>query len=247
LAKFNEMEFTMKPLLKMSWLFMTFILLTLNACGGSPAAAPTADTGPVFTQIASTAQALQATNQALQTQLAQAEATISSAPQATPTLAATSTPQITDTLLPTSTPSPKPTIPVVPAATSVGGTSSGGPTPSMDVTLLANGLSGFEATISVGTSLIFKAQVKNTSAIPLQVVANLAVPDGWDVDQNTFSDCPTTESLDKNDSCIISWYFTPHGSGQVYLRVYARGIYTDSAGNSSRITDSPAYLINVVP
>ena len=91
--------------------------------------------------------------------------------------------------------------------------------PSMSVTLLANDLSGFAMTISAGTSLIFRAEVQNTGQVPLEVVANLAVPDGWDVDQNVFSDCPKTEDLNHNDTCTISWYFTPQGSGQVYLRV----------------------------
>jgi len=241
------MEFEMKHLVKMSWLLMAFVLLALSACGGSPTAAPTADTAPLFTQIAATSQAMQATNQALETQLAQANAQLSSTPPATstppafPTPAATPAPTSTNTPLPTSIPLPLPT------SNNGGSSGSSGPTPSMDVTLIANDTSGFEATISAGTSLIFKAKVKNTSAISMQVVANLAVPDGWDVDQNMFSDCPTNESLDQNETCTISWYFTPHGKGQIYLRVYLRGLYTDSAGASQRITDSPAYLINVVP
>lgn len=247
MVKFNEMEFEMKPLLKMSWLLVTSILLTLSACAGNPPAAPTADTGPIYTQIAATAQSLQATTEALRTQIAQIQTQVSSAAQSTPLPQVSPTPAVTLALTSTNTPLPTKTLVFVPTSNNAGSSGSSGPTPTMDVTLTANGTSGFEATISAGTSLIFKAQVQNTSNIPLQVVANLAVPDGWDVDQNMFSDCPTNESLDHNESCTLSWYFTPHGSGQVYLRVYVRGIYTDSAGVGQRITDSPAYLIDVVP
>jgi hypothetical protein len=81
----------MKHLMKISWLLIALILLGLSACGGGNAAAtPTADSAPVFTQIAATALALQT-----QTVLAMPSAT--STPQVTPTAQITNTPQITDT------------------------------------------------------------------------------------------------------------------------------------------------------
>jgi hypothetical protein len=117
--------------------------------------------------------------------------------------------------------------------------------PNMNVTLIANNLYTYATTIYAGKSLIFRARVQNTGNVALQVVANLNVPPGWDVDQDKFSDCPA--KLAANDTCTISWYFTPQVSGQVFLRVYARGIYTDAAGNAQRITQSPAFIFNVNP
>jgi hypothetical protein len=117
--------------------------------------------------------------------------------------------------------------------------------PGMNVTLVANDSNYYSATVYADKALIFRANVKNTGKIDLQVVANLNVPQGWDVDQDEYNDCPT--SLSPKDTCTISWYFTPQGSGQVYLRVYARGIYTDSAGNTQRITQSPVFIFNVQP
>ena len=84
----------MKRLTKMSWLLIALTLLGLSACGGgSPAATPTVDTAPVFTEIASTALALQT-----QTVLAMPKAT--STPKISPTPQKTNTPLITDTPLP---------------------------------------------------------------------------------------------------------------------------------------------------
>ena len=83
-----------------------------------------------------------------------------------------------------------------------------------------SGDSTYASTVYAGNSLIFRARVRNTGNIPLQIVANLDVPNGWDVDQDKFSDCP--ESLIVGNSCTISWYFTPQTSRQVYLRVYVR-------------------------
>ena len=117
--------------------------------------------------------------------------------------------------------------------------------PRMNVTLIANNLYTYATTIYADKSLIFRARVQNTGNVPLQVVANLDVPQGWDVDQDKFSDCPT--KLAVNDTCTISWYFTPQVSGQVILRVYARGIYTDAGGNTQRITQSPSFIFNVKP
>jgi hypothetical protein len=117
--------------------------------------------------------------------------------------------------------------------------------PGMYVTLVTNNSAYYSATVYADKALIFRARVQNTGNVPLQVVANLDVPRGWEVDQNKFSDCPA--KLAVNKTCTISWYFTPQGSGQVFLRVYARGIYTDAAGNTQRITQSPAFIFNVNP
>ncbi len=116
--------------------------------------------------------------------------------------------------------------------------------PNMAVTL-TSGSSTYAATIFAGKPIIFRAQVKNTGGLPLQVTANLTVPLGWDVDQDKYSDCP--ESLDLRKTCTISWYFTPQAEGQVYLRVYVRGAYTTSSGVAGRITRSPAFIFYVKP
>ena len=117
----------------------------------------------------------------------------------------------------------------------------------MNVTLTANDSAAYSVTVPINQVLIFRAQVKNTSNIPLQVVANLTVPDGWGESENPFSDCPDTADLAYKDTCTITWKFNPMVSGQVILRVYVRGIYTDSAGNTQRITQSPAFIFNVEP
>ena len=123
--------------------------------------------------------------------------------------------------------------------------------PNMAVTLITNDLYTYSATVKAGSALIFRARVNNTGKVPLQVVANLTVPQGWEVDQNNYSDCPddsdSPNSLAVGATCTISWYFTPQGSGQVILRVYARGHYTTSGGGTDRITRSPAFIFNVVP
>ncbi len=235
----------MKRLPRITWLFMALILLALSACGGGGAATlPAVDTGPAFTQIASTAVALE-------TQIAQVAMTETSISMPTSTLPATPTPPATNTPLPPDTPAPTP----APTATKVivyptpNGTASAntGPVPTMKVTLFTNNLETYSAILIAGQPLILRAQVENTSDIPLKVTANLDVPDGWDVDQDKFSDCPTNNSFDRHEVCTISWYFTPQVSGQVYLRVYVRGVYTDINGNSQRITDSPAFDFIVQP
>ncbi len=84
----------MKHLSKISWLLIAFALFSLPACaGGSPSATPTVDTAPIYTQIASTALALQ-------TQTSLALPTATNTPQVSPTQAVTNTPLITDTPLP---------------------------------------------------------------------------------------------------------------------------------------------------
>ena len=70
-------------------LLIALSLLTLSACGGGAAVKPTVDTAPIYTQIASTALALQT-----QTVLARPPAT--NTPQVSPTPEATNTPLITD-------------------------------------------------------------------------------------------------------------------------------------------------------
>jgi hypothetical protein len=81
----------------------------------------------------------------------------------------------------------------------------------------------------------------------LQVVANLAVPKGWGVTQEKFSDCPSTANLAHKATCTISWYFNPLVAGQAYLRVYVKAYYTDSVGNTQRITQAPVFIVNAVP
>ena len=81
----------MKRLGKTSWLLIALTLLALPACGGGNAAArPTVDTAPIYTQIASTALALQ-------TQTALAVPTATQTPRASSTPKATETPLFTDT------------------------------------------------------------------------------------------------------------------------------------------------------
>ena len=117
--------------------------------------------------------------------------------------------------------------------------------PSMNVTLIGNDVAYYSETVPTGKQFIFRAIVENTSNIPLQVVANLAVPNGWGVTQDSFNDCPRTANLAHKQSCTISWYFNPLVSGQVYLRVYVRAYYLDVFGNTQRITQSPAFIVNV--
>jgi hypothetical protein len=46
---------------------------------------------------------------------------------------------------------------------------------------------------------------------------------------------------------MITWKFTPQARGQVYLRVYVKGIYTDSSGGTNRFTQAPVFIFNVQP
>ena len=119
--------------------------------------------------------------------------------------------------------------------------------PSISVTLIGNDAYTYAETVPMGKQFIFRAQVKNTSNVPLQVVANLAVPNGWGVTQNSFNDCPGTANLGYKQTCTISWYFNPMVAGQVFLRVYVRAYYIDTLGNTQRITSSPAFIVNAVP
>ena len=90
----------MKPFSKISWLLLAIALLGMSACGGPT---PTVDTGLIYTQIASTALALQ-------TLTAEFMPTATNTLQPSPTLEATVTPLITNTPVSNSpTAPPKPT------------------------------------------------------------------------------------------------------------------------------------------
>jgi hypothetical protein len=119
----------------------------------------------------------------------------------------------------------------------------------MKVTLITNDLYTYAATVYAEKGLIFRAQVKNTGKVPLQILANLSVPQGWDVDEDQYSDCPDDSDglLDVGGTCTISWYFTPQSSGQVFLRVYIKGIYTVPSGGTNRFTQAPVFIFNVQP
>jgi hypothetical protein len=95
-------RFDVNHLAKKTWLLMALLLVSLSACGGGSASVtPTVNSVPIFTQIASTALALQ-------TQTALAMPTATSTPQVSPTPKTTNTPLITATSLagtvPASTP-----------------------------------------------------------------------------------------------------------------------------------------------
>jgi hypothetical protein len=83
----------MYRLKELSGFLMAFCLLALSACGGGAATTPTVDTASIYTQIASTALALQ-------TQTALVVPTVTDTPQASPTLEAINTAPITETPLP---------------------------------------------------------------------------------------------------------------------------------------------------
>ena len=96
---------------------------------------------------------------------------------------------------------------------------------------------------SVGNEVDYLATVRNTGTIPVQVVANLTPPDGWEY-VNNYNNCPDTLAV--GSSCTYTWIFVPQVSGNVYIRIYVRGIYTDYYGNPARAIASSAYLF-VVP
>jgi LysM repeat protein len=102
----------------------------------------------------------------------------------------------------------------------------------------------YQSTAYVGTQLTFQVKVKNNGNVPLQVVANLTPPSDWDVN-NQYNGCP--ENLAVGSICTFTWVFTPQVGGSIYVRVYVRGLYTDSSGNPQRITQSPAFLFIVDP
>jgi hypothetical protein len=119
--------------------------------------------------------------------------------------------------------------------------------PSITVTLVGNDIATYSETVPLNKQFIFRAVVENTSWVPLQVVGNLAVPNGWGVTQDPYNGCPSTANLGHKQTCTLSWYFNPMTAGQVFLRVYVRAYYVDTLGNTQRITSSPAFIVNAVP
>jgi LysM repeat protein len=97
---------------------------------------------------------------------------------------------------------------------------------------------------TVGTQLTYQITVFNNGNVSLQIVANLNHPSDWDVDA-AYNDCPNF--LGAANYCTLTWLITPQASGYAYLRVYVRGFYTDSSGNTWRVTGSPAFLFEVYP
>ncbi len=97
---------------------------------------------------------------------------------------------------------------------------------------------------SVGTQLAYQITVFNNGDVSLQILANLNPPSDWHVDA-TYDDCP--DALGAGSHCTLTWLITPQDSGYAYLRVYVRGYYTDSYGDSQRVTGSPAFLFVVDP
>jgi hypothetical protein len=89
----------LKQLKKISGLMTAISLLTLAACGGGAVATATVDTAPIYTEIASTALALQ-------TQTALSKPTATNTPQVSPTQPITNPPLITDTPSSIDTPLP---------------------------------------------------------------------------------------------------------------------------------------------
>ena len=106
------------------------------------------------------------------------------------------------------------------------------------------GSSYYSSAAYVGKQLTFQTRIKNNGNVSLQVVANLTPPSGWGVNTQ-YNDC--SSSLAVGSTCTFTWIFTPKVSGQTFVRVYARGNYTDSSGLSQRITRSPAFFFCVEP
>ena len=106
------------------------------------------------------------------------------------------------------------------------------------------GSSYYSSTAYVGMKLTFQVRVRNNGDVPLKIVAALTPPTDWDVNEK-YADCP--DSLATGSVCTLTWVFTPHASEQTFVRVYARGLYTDFAGFAQRITQSPAFFFNVGP
>jgi LysM repeat protein len=113
--------------------------------------------------------------------------------------------------------------------------------PNMIVTPRVGG-SYFTATVSAGTQFTFEARVLNNGDVPLQVIALLDIPSGWDLNEN-YDDCP--DALHVGAVCTFSWVFTPRSRGSVLTRVYVRGFYTDPYGSTQRVTASPGFVVNV--
>jgi hypothetical protein len=104
------------------------------------------------------------------------------------------------------------------------------------------GGSYFKATVSAGTQFTFEAKVLNNGDVPLQVIALLDIPSGWDLNES-YDDCP--DALHVGAVCTFSWVFIPRSRGSVLTRVYVRGFYTDPYGSTQRVTASPGFVVNV--
>jgi LysM domain/NPCBM-associated, NEW3 domain of alpha-galactosidase len=102
----------------------------------------------------------------------------------------------------------------------------------------------YSSSSSVGTQLAYQVTLYNNGNTPLQITANLNSPSGWDVNA-AYDDCP--DSLSAGSHCTLTWLLTPQDTGYDYIRVYVRGFYTDSSGESQRVTASPAFLFVVNP
>ena len=116
----------------------------------------------------------------------------------------------------------------------------------MDVTLIGDDTHTYSETVAVHSTFTFSAQVENLSFVPMRVVASLATPPDWSLSAGPTSNCPTDYTLGHKDICTITWKFYPQDTGQVFLRVYVRGYYLDSAGVVQRITSSPDFIVTVV-
>lgn len=113
--------------------------------------------------------------------------------------------------------------------------------PSMVVTPRV-GNSYYQVTTPVNTALTYQADVRNNGDVPLQVIALLTTPSGWELLEQ-YDNCP--DALHVGAVCTFTWKFIPHVTGSVLARVYARGFYTDPYGSTQRVTKSPGYVINV--
>ena len=102
----------------------------------------------------------------------------------------------------------------------------------------------YSSTSYVGAQITYQITVYNNGNVSLQILANLTAPYKWDVN-DTYSDCP--DLLGAGSHCTLTWLITPQDTGYAYLRVYVRGFYTDSSGDSQRVTGSPAFLFVVDP
>ena len=100
----------------------------------------------------------------------------------------------------------------------------------------------YQTAAYVGTQLTFLVNVTNNGDVPLQVILNLTPPSGWDINEE-YNNCPDT--LNVGNLCTYTWIFTPHDRGVVYMRVFAKGFYTDQFGTDQRVTKSPAFFFNV--
>ena len=102
----------------------------------------------------------------------------------------------------------------------------------------------YSSTSYVDTTVTFQTKVLNNGDVPLEIVANLTPPPDWDVNDK-YDDCPT--ALGSGRMCTLTWVFTPRVNGYAYIRVYVRGLYTDSSGFDGRVAKSAAFLFNVWP